>query len=122
MRKRAQSYNEFRSLCSPPFEIIAYRCFYCIFVLTMAIGVAAFLVWAFWPYLAGTLSSNGDGESLEVLSGISIWPSIALRICTFLLSLWLIFFDWTKLWEISFYCPSKVVELLGPLCRDYGIS
>jgi hypothetical protein len=41
---------------------------------------AAALICFFWEYIAPFVTENGEGEPLFILEGISVWPTILLRL------------------------------------------
>ncbi|MCI0467599.1 MAG: hypothetical protein L0Y57_11435, partial [Beijerinckiaceae bacterium] len=60
-------------------------------MLLIALGLAAgALATAFWEPLARFLTENGNGEPLALLAGVSIWPTVALRVLGIILALYFI--------------------------------
>jgi len=72
------------------------------FLRATCIGLAAILVLgagviARWDYFAEAATEHGLGEPLAWTQGISVWPSIALRVIAAILALCLIFDGWREL-------------------------
>jgi hypothetical protein len=63
----------------------------------VGLGLVVFLLWEVvtldWPQLARWLTEDGQGEPMALFEGISVWPTIALRVFGILLSVLLIW--WT---------------------------
>ena len=53
------------------------------------LGVGA-LTCAFWEPFAQFVTGNGNGESLAILEGVSVWPTVLLRIFGIILSFYFI--------------------------------
>ena len=51
--------------------------------------LGGFLYFAAWPSIGATFTWWGEGEPILLLSGISLWPSLAIRCVAVALSVWL---------------------------------
>jgi hypothetical protein len=62
--------------------------------LILAISLIAFggsfYFWWTWPFIADRLTENGNGEPMALFQGISLWPTIVLRVLGAGLTFWLI--------------------------------
>jgi hypothetical protein len=76
--------------------------------LVVLLGVFLFALGFGWPWLAAWLTGYGDGEPMILSEGISLWPSIALRLFLMVISLFLIFLAWAQL-------DSNLNELAGEI-------
>jgi hypothetical protein len=59
--------------------------------------VSGALYYLAWPTIGTLLTSNGDGEPILFLSGLSLWPSIFIRLFNILFGVWLIGYGVRKL-------------------------
>jgi hypothetical protein len=53
-------------------------------------AIVSFAFWWVWPNMADYLTGHGSGEPMALLEGISLWPSILVRVFGILLTLWLV--------------------------------
>jgi hypothetical protein len=57
----------------------------------------AALACVYWNELASWLTQDGEGEPLAILDGVSVWPSVALRIVGIILAIYFVWAAQTKL-------------------------
>jgi len=50
-----------------------------------------------WERFAAWLTQYGEGEPIELMQGVSVWPTILLRSLSIILSIYLLWRAWQKL-------------------------
>jgi len=69
-----------------------------VFVFFSCLGGAFLLILVLaWPQFADLVTGHGLGEPMLLFEGVSLWPSIALRLVTLIVSLAFIFLAWAQL-------------------------
>ena len=79
-------------------------------LLAVLLGVGT-VIRLLWPILADQLTAGG--EPLTLLEGISVWPTILLRMATLLLCIWFIIHGWQRL-------NSNMKEIAGYLHLEHA--
>ena len=77
-------------------------------VLGLVVGA---LACAYWEPVAQFLTENGKGAPIAILEGVSVWPTVLLRIMGIILSLYFI-------WRAQF----TLRENLANIAKDMGID
>lgn len=52
-----------------------------------------------WEWLANWLTENGKGQPMVLLQGVSVWPTVLLRVLSVILSIYLLWRAWSQLDE-----------------------
>ena len=67
-------------------------------IVALITGAAAAVCYN-WEWLANWLTENGDGEPMVLLQGVSVWPTVLLRVLGVVLSVYLLWRAWRQLDE-----------------------
>jgi hypothetical protein len=87
--------------------------------LSVGVFALAMLMIAWWPRIADILTQHGFGEPMLLLQGISIWPTIFLRMVSFWLCVW---FIWLTLRSLAKNSEDTDAAMrLRPLTRLFCI-
>ena len=70
-------------------------------VIPLALLVTTLALWGWlmldWPDIADVLTQHGNGDPMSLFEGISIWPTVAIRTLSIILSLFLIWYTFRSL-------------------------
>jgi hypothetical protein len=107
LQKDSHRHQRFRW---PNFADFTFLCYAVFFLMTSILGAFLIILVLDWPEIAERLTEHGLGEPMLLLEGASLWPSIALRLVTMVLSVAFIFLVWDQL-EANLNWLSEKIEM-----------